>query len=162
DHKFDPIPQRDYYRLQAVFAGVDRGDRPYTRELDRAHRALETQRAAVVDRLHTINQPTAARTGIDPALRADRETARRDPAALDARIKALPSGAWVYAVRPHAPRPIFLLHRGDVEQPGEVVGPGALSCMPDLESVFALSDPDDEGARRAALAGWIADRRNRL
>ena len=29
DHKFDPIPQEDYYRLQAVFAGVDRGDRPY-------------------------------------------------------------------------------------------------------------------------------------
>lgn len=27
DHKFDPIPQRDYYRLQAVFAGVERGDR---------------------------------------------------------------------------------------------------------------------------------------
>ncbi len=27
DHKFDPIPQSDYYRLQAVFAGVDRGDR---------------------------------------------------------------------------------------------------------------------------------------
>lgn len=29
DHKFDPIPQADYYALQAVFAGVDRGDRPY-------------------------------------------------------------------------------------------------------------------------------------
>ena len=29
DHKFDPIPQEDYYRLQAVFAGVDRADRPY-------------------------------------------------------------------------------------------------------------------------------------
>ena len=29
DHKFDPIPQTDYYRLQAVFAGVDRGDRHY-------------------------------------------------------------------------------------------------------------------------------------
>jgi Protein of unknown function (DUF1553)/Protein of unknown function (DUF1549) len=28
DHKFDPIPQTDYYRLQAAFAGVDRGDRP--------------------------------------------------------------------------------------------------------------------------------------
>src|SRR5262249_28029188 len=27
DHKFDPIPQRDYYKLQAVFAGVERGDR---------------------------------------------------------------------------------------------------------------------------------------
>ena len=34
DHKFDPIPQEDYYRLQAVFAGVGRGEvavraRPY-------------------------------------------------------------------------------------------------------------------------------------
>lgn len=27
DHKFDPVPQRDYYRLQAVFAGIERGDR---------------------------------------------------------------------------------------------------------------------------------------
>ncbi|MBI84104.1 MAG: hypothetical protein CMJ81_12965 [Planctomycetaceae bacterium] len=32
DHKFDPIPQRDYYRLQAIFAGVERADRPYTSE----------------------------------------------------------------------------------------------------------------------------------
>jgi hypothetical protein len=29
DHKFDPIPQKEYYGLQAVFAGVDRADRPY-------------------------------------------------------------------------------------------------------------------------------------
>ena len=29
DHKFDPITQEDYYSLQAVFAGVDRADRPY-------------------------------------------------------------------------------------------------------------------------------------
>src|SRR5688572_17452122 len=29
DHKFDPVPQEDYYRLQAVFAGVDRGERHF-------------------------------------------------------------------------------------------------------------------------------------
>src|SRR5206468_8435789 len=29
NHKFDPIPQAEYYGLQAVFAGVDRADRPY-------------------------------------------------------------------------------------------------------------------------------------
>jgi len=29
NHKFDPIPQTDYYRLQAVFSGVERGDRAY-------------------------------------------------------------------------------------------------------------------------------------
>jgi mono/diheme cytochrome c family protein len=27
DHKFDPIPTKEYYGLQAVFAGVERGDR---------------------------------------------------------------------------------------------------------------------------------------
>jgi mono/diheme cytochrome c family protein len=27
DHKFDPIPQRDYYRIKAVFAGVKHADR---------------------------------------------------------------------------------------------------------------------------------------
>jgi len=30
DHKFDPITQRDYYGLQAIFAGVDRANRPYS------------------------------------------------------------------------------------------------------------------------------------
>jgi mono/diheme cytochrome c family protein len=29
DHKFDPITQEEYYSLQAVFAAVDRADRPY-------------------------------------------------------------------------------------------------------------------------------------
>ncbi|MFO1096238.1 MAG: DUF1549 domain-containing protein [Planctomycetaceae bacterium] len=29
DHKFDPIPQADYYALQAVFAATDKAERPY-------------------------------------------------------------------------------------------------------------------------------------
>ena len=29
NHKFDPITQEDYYRLQAVFAALDRADKPY-------------------------------------------------------------------------------------------------------------------------------------
>jgi hypothetical protein len=29
NHKFDPISQEDYYSLQAVFAAVDRADKPY-------------------------------------------------------------------------------------------------------------------------------------
>ena len=28
DHKFDPISQKDYYSMQAIFAGVSHGDRP--------------------------------------------------------------------------------------------------------------------------------------
>jgi hypothetical protein len=102
DHRFDPIPKRDYYRLQAVFAGVDRGDRPYC------------------------------------------------------------PGGLVYAPVSHVPRPIHVLHRGDVEQPREEVGPGSLSCVPGLEPAFRLPHPEDEGSRRAALADWLADPGNVL
>ncbi len=28
DHKFDPLPHRDYYRFKAVFDGVWHGNRP--------------------------------------------------------------------------------------------------------------------------------------
>ena len=49
EHKFDPISQEEYYRLQAVFAGVDKGERPY--EPDSAvgvqRRTLQTQIAAL-------------------------------------------------------------------------------------------------------------------
>ena len=33
NHKFDPIPQSDYYALQAVFAGIGRGNIPFDADL---------------------------------------------------------------------------------------------------------------------------------
>ena len=56
DHKFDPIPQRDYYRLHAVFAAVDRADKKYFTdakltarfaELEHQQRTLTERRAAL-------------------------------------------------------------------------------------------------------------------
>ncbi len=43
NHKFDPIPQTDYYALQAVFAGVDRANRTYD-----ADSAVQQKRAALL------------------------------------------------------------------------------------------------------------------
>ena len=43
NHKFDPIPQEDYYALQAVFAAVDRADKTY--DLDPA---IAAQRAGLL------------------------------------------------------------------------------------------------------------------
>ncbi len=40
DHKFDPITQEDYYSLQAVFAAVDRADRPCKTDPNRAETGL--------------------------------------------------------------------------------------------------------------------------
>jgi hypothetical protein len=42
------------------------------------------------------------------------------------------------------------------------MSPGALSCLPGLPAEFALSDPNDEGSRRAALAKWLTDPKNAL
>ncbi len=38
DHKFDPIPQRDFYRVQAAFAGVWHGDRSILTPAETAER----------------------------------------------------------------------------------------------------------------------------
>jgi hypothetical protein len=157
DHKFDPIPQKDYYRLQAVFAGVERGDRPlYTPEIRRQAIALEQQRRAAADR------KAALEARIDPQTRAELARAKAELAVLDARLKALKASALVYAVVPRPPRPIHVLHRGDVEKKRTLVGPGALSLVPGLRPEFALARPEDEGSRRLALADWITDPKNVL
>lgn len=59
-------------------------------------------------------------------------------------------------------RAVHLLRRGDINHPQAEATPGALACVPDLSPRFTLASPADEGARRAALAKWITDRRNVL
>ena len=67
-HKFDPVPQEDYYRLQAVFAALDRTDRPYHRDPSVHARAqrLEAERAANAAALAALEAPWRAAAG--PAL----------------------------------------------------------------------------------------------
>lgn len=60
------------------------------------------------------------------------------------------------------PRPIHILPRGDVTKPGKEVGPGTLGCLPGLPARFDLPKDAPEGARRAALAEWLAHRDNPL
>lgn len=65
--------------------------------------------------------------------------------------------------RPTAqPRVVRRLHRGDITQPREEMQPTTLSCVEALPSTLSVADPADEGARRAALANWLADHRNPL
>jgi hypothetical protein len=144
DHKFDPIPQKDYYRLQAVFAGVDRGNRALLTEGRR--RGLQTALVGAIT---------------PPALGVELPQSLARLAVLERQVAGL-AGDKVYAILPRAPRPIRLLHRGKVEDPREAGTPGALACVPGPEADFRLADAQDEGSRRAALARWLADRRNPL
>lgn len=45
NHKFDPIPQTEYYELQSVFAAVDRNDRPYSKDPETMKRIIETEKS---------------------------------------------------------------------------------------------------------------------
>jgi uncharacterized protein DUF1553/uncharacterized protein DUF1549/cytochrome c len=160
DHKFDPISQKDYYRLQAVFAGVERGDRTYyaldklaeKANLDESRKLLVNHRQALQKRMQEVKTP-------DEALRDAIVEDNSAIALVDKKLKALAS-VVVYAVKPLPPRPIHILKRGDVEQPGETVTPGGLACTTDLDPNFRESET--EGGRRAALAAWISHPDNPL
>ncbi|MBI4907161.1 MAG: PSD1 domain-containing protein [Acidobacteria bacterium] len=218
NHKFDPIPQEDYYKLQAVFAGVDRADRPFDRDpkVFAERRALLARRRDVMSQLRPLREKAAAvssteLTALDAMLRDIKddfnETRKRelqpiiakmnaerkaladslvDPVVqgeinrlnaelrpIDAAIAKLPKpemvysaatffdpqGTFTYAI---LPRPIHVLQRGSVENPGKAVSVGALSLVSTLNSVFGIDDQQPEGARRAALARWITSPDNML
>lgn len=92
---------------------------------------------------------------------------------IERELSALPRPQMVYAgasdfapdgglVPSKVPRVVQVLRRGDINKPESIAHPGALSVIQALQSEFALPNPDDEGARRAALAEWIVDERNPL
>ena len=49
DHKFDPVTMEDYYRTQAVFAAIDRADRPYGIDP-----AIQKQKQVLSDQLSSL------------------------------------------------------------------------------------------------------------
>ncbi|WZP00202.1 PSD1 and planctomycete cytochrome C domain-containing protein [Isosphaeraceae bacterium EP7] len=89
---------------------------------------------------------------------------------LDRQIAALPPQQLVYSGtsdfapdgshKPTStPRPVFILNRGEIRQPGAAAVPGALGCVAGLVSRF---DRPSEAERRAELARWLADPGNPL
>jgi hypothetical protein len=151
DHKFDPIAQEDYYSLQAVFAGVDKAERPYDTDL------------AIARLRHSLSTELSRTQGKEPATAGW----------LTAELGALPPPNLVFAAAsefapdaghkpPGGPRPVHMLRRGDIHQPGAAAVPGTLACIADLPARFDLPPGSDESARRAALARWLTDPRNPL
>ncbi|MEY3959163.1 MAG: hypothetical protein RJA37_1766, partial [Verrucomicrobiota bacterium] len=57
-HKFDPIKQEDYYRLQAVFAALDRADKSFDTDPEIAKRraTLLAERTRLDAELKTVNE----------------------------------------------------------------------------------------------------------
>jgi mono/diheme cytochrome c family protein len=65
NHKFDPISQEDYYRLQAVFAAIDRTDKVYDADPKIAARRaeLEAKRKLAVEKLTAMESEARKKAG---------------------------------------------------------------------------------------------------
>lgn len=83
------------------------------------------------------------------------------------KLSALPVGKMVYAAATNfppqgnfkptngTPREIRRLHRGNIDQPEELVQPGTIPLRNESRVEFDLPIGHPEGERRAALAKWI-------
>jgi len=93
---------------------------------------------------------------------------------IEQKLAATPNGQMVYAAATHfpqagnfqatlgTPRPIHILHRGDVQSPRELAVPGTIPLIPGQPATFALPENHSEGDRRAQLARWISSPENPL
>ena len=156
-HKFDPLPQRDYYRLAAVFKDAfDEHDwlKPESRTLPfvtTEERTAWEAREQRLDRMVARLQPQleaaeedAARQRIEGKIASVEAQRRPEP-----QIRAL----WSRGV----PSPTYLLQRGDYRRPGQVVEPGPPSVLAPAGTMFEVNPPRDDASstgRRLALAHW--------
>jgi hypothetical protein len=130
DHKFDPIPQRDYYRMQAIFAGVHHDDRDIPVDDAAGHRAEAARLQAELNRLD---------------LQLDRQQAKANPAAKKPGRPPVNARRNVEVFEPVATRKVRFV----VEKTTE----GSEPCIDELEIYTAGTSP-----RNVALesAGGLA------
>lgn len=157
-HKFDPLPQRDYYRLAAALKdSLDEHDwmGPEVRQMTQVttverqqwerHEQEITNQVAPLKQQAEAEKDEAARKPIQEQIRQLESRRRPEP-----RIRAL----WSRG----DPSPTYLLQRGNYLTAGVEVGPGVLSMLTDGQTPFVV-EPPWPGAkttgRRLALARWL-------
>jgi hypothetical protein len=144
DHKFDPIRQKDYYRIQAYFAA--------TWEKDVSLASQETQnvwqaRVEAIDK--EVRQMRMSMRGLQGETRKAME--KKIEAIEARRPEPLPS---LYAVEndPAKTTPIHVLARGEYQNKGDRVGMRPLGVLlPEGEPELPL----ETGSPRTRLANWI-------
>lgn len=132
DHKYDPITQKDYFALQAVFAASDRPYPPTVRE----HR---------IKGLNGI----LADVPIPKELLSDPRCKIKTDAETDLRLFHV-----------EQPREIRRLQRGELSNPKESVPPGLPAMFGKTHALDAATVPAEN--RRSVLARWLVSESNPL
>jgi mono/diheme cytochrome c family protein len=140
-HKFDPIPQRDYYRLLAVFKGaLDEND---------------WLKPDVRPGLGPVSQDVQGGRLLPYVTTAERKAwAERNAKLKDKLPEPKIQALWDRG----EPTPTYVYRRGDPANPGPVVGPGVPSVLTDGKTPFDVRPPwpgTTSTGRRLAFARWL-------
>ena len=179
DHKYDPIPQADYYSLMACLTPAYNSKNwkavvPYRpnvadrslpdasvseqEEINRHNEPFDREIAVLRERIKAIEQ--------EPTPSGDGQAQGSDIAGIESKIHDLESRrrSWgkIQALWDVGPPPSTYLHiRGNFERLGDEVQPGFLSVLSPGESRQAVDDavhsPQTSG-RRTVLARWVTRR----
>jgi hypothetical protein len=171
DHKFDPITQRDYFGLQAIFAGSAETEIPLINGMEIADFKQHYPKVLAIDEARKAYRLFEKKVAGREMTRPERDQQRQLLEAIARAVLALPEAAFsvpndrwdglmevpTASVLGHQRRelvpPVHLLQRGDVRRPKETVGPEipaalavATATLPALEGPF--------GSRKH-LALWL-------
>jgi mono/diheme cytochrome c family protein len=169
DHKYDPIPTRDYYRLVSVLTPAYD---PYhwlppvfpcggvgAKCDEKSTRYILPVATEEWEQVAAFNAPIEARVKELQALVEKEPKEKRGPLEEQVKkergkLKPLPLVRALFDLGPEPP-PTRILLRGDATTPGALVGPGAPSILSAVGREYALEPVGHSSGRRLALAKWL-------
>ena len=184
DHKYDPIPQRDFYRMQAFFASTRIEDRPapfldaedrlrMRQTLRKYEEDLDALNAEVREMEETLRKKVADNEKFQEILNDKKNTTfteaeRKAYSDLQERSRRMTAESLrfrpvAYSVNEVAPpavleiAPTYVLSGGELAAKGDKVEPGFLRCITGKEEKAEIPFSGRyRSGRRRALAEWIA------
>ena len=133
-HKFDPIPQEEYYRIKSVFDGVKHGERPFAGAAEA--KAREDRIAALKDELASAQQTVS---------RIEAEGREKHPNAILS--GPVPFARWTFEGAPNGPIP------GELKGAAKVAG-DRLLLTKEGASYFETA-PLQRDVREKTLEAWL-------
>jgi hypothetical protein len=160
DHKFDPITQKDYYRLQAIFAGSEEKEIPVVDTMKvKDYRKAMPELLKLEDLRREFERLEKQRGKRDENELKAEERRQRDE--LLARI----GKAYVHAPRHYETASVLghseivpdvhIAARGDFRKKLEKVGPGFPAVLSDGKEIQEPENRPFVPQRRKALALWL-------
>jgi hypothetical protein len=165
DHKFDPIPNTDYYALYGIFQSTNY-PHPGTETFPHTHGFV----ALNPDQASTLKQFETDLTEIDHKLHemtsgkgkfvsdTEKKAAEKETKDRLSKLSALyPYFEKAYAVTEGTPVNAHVFIKGEPKTLGPEVARGFLSILGGQKI-----PPEETGSGRLKLAGWVTDRKNPL